>query len=432
MSTPEPRVIWPNLLRPAIVQRDLVFVQGKNTENGTEPEKKFLVNVPLEVLVNGCLYLVIRDGHGLRSGQVLSRNIKLTEASGGSRSDPSSHHFVRYDGVNDARRSLGRLHGSYTKAEIPALRGWRNKLDWMMQTSWTLHRASEDETASFVWVAEELADVHGGVRDDDKLSAIVRTMKAGSKTDGTGRVNTGMIPLLCSAADRSLSRRTQAVRGIGRRMDWRAVVLEAYIDQLRGECRRIRNAARQRLSSENVFGEKRTQESVRTAARRMREFSGALGQVHARPFSRAFTHVSADLVFAASQMDYAAETIDAVRMEAVAAVLRKIYRSMLMLDYHARLEEVLVVIADYHHRGSEIGGAEYAVSVQEMAEVHSLLTGNDSYTGEPLEEGFRNSVLTRVASSVHLARHVLMHGDDEGSSKTSAAYRHLKEACAPF
>ncbi len=430
MGYPEPRVVWPSLDRPIHIERDLVFVQGR--ANGTEGEKKFLTAVALEVLVNGSLYVVIREGHGLRKGQVLSRNMKLTEVGDGDRHDPSSHHFIRYDDVYNARRALGRLHGNYKRAEVPSLRGWSSQLNWMMEMSWTLHKAGEGDKNQFVWVAEQLIDQHGRVRDSNKVSAIGRTRKAGTKTDATGRVNTGMIPLLCSAANRSLTRRIQAVRGIGRRMDWRAVVLEAYIDQLREQSQVIGRAAKQRLASAHVFGDKRTKGSVERHANRMRSYAERLGQIHARPFSRAFMHVGAELLLGASSMSYAAETLDSDRMEESAAILRRIYRSMKMLEYHSRLEEILVLVAEAHHRGVEVEGRTLTLCIEELSRVHSLLTQNDSFTGESLEEGFRNSVLARVVSSMQLARLALLHGVADGESKTSVAYKNLKEACAPF
>ncbi len=431
MVSLEPRVVWPNLNKPVVVRRDLVFVQGKDISNGTQPERRFLVDIPLEVLVNHSLYIVLESANGLRKGQVLSRNFMLAAKYAESQSDPANHHFIRYDGVNQARRALGRLYGNYEAVEAPILRGWRQKLDWMLQMSWSLHKLGEDDS-EFVWVAEQIAKEQSRVRNLEKVSAVVRTKKAGTKKDATGRVNTGMIPLLCSAASRSLVRRTQAIRGIGRRMDWRAVVLESYIDQLRESCRGIQRAARQRLVSRNVFGDKRTRKSVVKTAERMRVYSKHLESISARPFSRAFTHVSADLMYAASQMDVAAETLDPLRMDPAAAVLRRVYRSMMMLEYHWRLEEVLVVLADFHHRKVEIEGRELTVRIEELMQVHSRLTGRDSFTSEPLEEGFRNSILPNVVSNVHLARLALLHGVEDGQSKTSVAYAYLKEACAPF
>ena len=431
MATSEPRVWIPKLSEPVIIERNLVFVQGKDRAREIEGNKRFLENVALEVLVNGALYLVIRDGHGLRAGNVLSRNLRMTQKGGGDRDDPTTHHFIRFDGVNSARRALGRLQESYKRQERPSLQSWRRDLDWMMRTSWTLHRADEADEAMFVWRAEQIAKKHGRVKDDEKVSASTRTHKAGTRRDKTDRVNTGMIPLLCSAANRSLIRRTQAIRGIGRRMDFRAVVLEEYIDQLRESCKHIRNAAQQRLSSAHVFGDKRTRGTVQEAAERMRGYSQYLDQIHARPFSRAFTHVSADLRHAASAMNHAAQTLDAKRMEVAAAVLKKIYRSMLILEYHWRLEEVLVVISDYHHRKSEISGPELELQLEELTLVHAELVTPDPFTKQELEYGFRNSILPRVVSSVKLARLTLEHGVEDGSA-TTEAYRHLKEACAPF
>ena len=149
----ELEVQWPKLNEPVVITRDLILcVQTKEKKT---LESKRISGLKLEILVNGCLYLVAEDGHGLRRGQVLSRNLKLTEKNGGCRSDPTTHCFIRYDGVNEARRSLGRLEGNYRKVEIPIITEWRKKLEWMLRASWTLKENTDAENV-YVWEAGQL------------------------------------------------------------------------------------------------------------------------------------------------------------------------------------------------------------------------------------------------------------------------------------
>lgn len=425
----EPEVQWPKLDKPVFITRDfLLCIQT----NGKACEPKRITNASLEVLVNGCLYLVTEDGYGLRRGQVLSRNLKLTKRIGGSCDDPATHCFIRYDGVNDARRSLGRLDGTYRQVEIPKIAEWRERLEWMLRASWTLKEQSDAENF-FVWEAGQLVAKHAGVIDESKRSAQARTRKAGLRRDRTDRRNTGMIPLLCFAADASLYRRMQAVRGIGRRIEWRAVVLESYIDQLRAKCCEVERGVQYHLSESSIFGENRIPNKIRECATRMREYVATLRRIHARPFSRSLTHAAADLELAATHMIRGADTRDVVSMEQAAAFFRRVYRSMRMLELHWRLEEVLVVVAQAHHRNRLLTPTELDMCGSELSDIHQAFTSKDSFTNEPFEHGFQTRVLPHVVAHIHLAHNALLQTTlHDGVVHLGDVYDNLKEACSPF
>jgi len=427
-STCEPSVEWPDPERPVVISRALTLIKDKE-------EPSVFMNVKLEVLVNGVLYLVLEDRDGLRRGNVLSKNRQLTKKHGGSEERPLSHCFICYDNVNDARRGIGRLDGTYRLLEIPNLREWQDRLDWIMQRSWTLHRVGDEEQQRYAWFAAQTVEEHRSVRDERKVHALQKTRATVSILDRLNRRNPGRIPLMVSSADLSLVRRTQAVRGIGRRMEWRGVVLEAYIDRLRAKCREIQRAVQQKLSSDSVFSEKRTPRTVRLCSERMSAYSEHLRTLGARPFSRAFEHAAADLGQAARYLHEAAEERSGDKIEQAKGLLHRVYRSMRMLEFHWRLEEVLVVVAAAHHRGKELSGSELVLATEELASIHSRLNAHEELTGEPFEHGFERHILPRVLPLVHQARGALMnvrHGKSNGTSYTSVAYGHLKAACAPF
>lgn len=425
----EPEVQWPKLDKPVFITRDfLLCIQT----DGKISEPEHITNSTLEVLVNGCLYLVTEDGHRLRRGQVLSRNLKLTKKIGGSYDDPSTHCFIRYDGVNDARRALGRLDGTYRKVEIPQITEWRKKLEWMLRASWTLTERSEAENV-FGWEAGQLVAKHDQVIDENKRSANERTRKAGLRRDRIDRRNTGMIPLLCFAADKFLERRLQAVRGIGRRIEWRAVVLEYYIDQLRTKCREVERGVHYHLRENGVFSESGIPSKIRECATRMREYVATLRRIHARPFSRSLTHAAADLELAATHMIRGADTRDVVSMEQAAAIFRRVYRSMRMLELHWRLEEVLVVVAQAHHGNRSLTLVELNNIGSELSDIHQAFTSKDSFTNEPFEYGFQTRVLPHVVAHIHLAHNALLQTTlHDGVVHLGDMYDNLKEACSPF
>jgi len=142
----EPDVRWPDLEKPVVIKRDLVLVLHQKTSK--KSDLIVCADISLEVLVNGCLYVVAEDSDHLRRGQVLSRNLDLTRKHSGSLQDQASHCFIRFDGVNDARRGIGRIDGRYRRVESPDLTEWRKQLDWMMRQAWSLHKDEAVEVTS--------------------------------------------------------------------------------------------------------------------------------------------------------------------------------------------------------------------------------------------------------------------------------------------
>lgn len=434
MDTPEPMieytepdVKWPVLEQPVIVTRDLTLVLRKK---GKAKSKSIpLVGVKLEVLVNMCLYIVCEDSEHLRCGKVLSRNLDMTKKRGGSVDDIASHCFISYDGVNEARRGIGRIDGNYKLIESPNLSEWRKELDWMMRQAWTLHRDDADET-QYVWRAESVVKRHRGVVNERKVEALEKTRKAASRMDKIPRRNTGMIPLLCGAADDRLFKRMQDIRGIGRRMDWRGAVLENYIDQMRSKCLEIERAVEQRLSADTVFGPKATRANVLKSASRMRDYAQHLRGFHVRPFTRALAHVAKDLESAAVLMESNLRD----NMEPAKAMLRRIYRSMRVLEIHWRIEEVLVLVSEAFNRKRRVQGDALLNCIIELKRAHADLSRKDPFTKEWLEEGFERQVTFRPKQYINLAWLALNQqmADSNNRLHTNTAYEYIKEACLPF
>ncbi len=420
MST-EPRVVLPDVKAPVRVKRSLVVPDG---EKGRE-----VIDVPVTILVNGCLYLVEEDEQGLRAGQILSRNLDLTRHHGRDPTIPEQQVFVVFTGLNAARRGLGRIDDRYRDDEIPELAGWATDADWLLRTSWTLYKAGEKQRADFYWRANRRRERHVHDRATHKRAAEDRLIKVASETDSRGRRNPSRIPLLCMAIDRSLQARTQEVRGIGRHMDWRVVVLEHVIDDMRRECRKIRRAAQDALTSPEIFADKRTPRTLRTRATRMRAYAESLKELRARPFRRALSHVLEELEQSATLLMEAAERRDTGPLEGVINLLKRIYGSMALAEEHWRIEEILVVVADHHHRRVPLSEAQVHLYHDELTSIHTQLTSPDPITAELIGSGFRQNVLPSVIASVLLSVLCLR---DAAHIDLKALHSHLKSACEPI
>lgn len=420
----EPRVTWPDPFKPLFTTRALTLTRSKR-------EPLAIEGIKLIVLVNKCLYLVPEDGYGLKAGQVLARNLDLTERRGGSREQPGTEQFVAFESLFTARRGVSKIDPGQG-VETVDLEAWLKDLDWMVRTSWTLHLADEEGEGQYVWRAEQAASARARVRNEHKSSAQGRTVQAASVKDSRGRKNPGRIPLICFAGERELHRRIRQIRGIGHRMSWRQVVLEHYIDRLREVIQQISRDAHYRIGSPLLFGDKRTRRTVLTQADQMDFEAGRIQAVVGRPFSRTFVHVAEDLCATAIQFRDAAKELSGEIMESAQATLRKIYRSVRMLEFHWRLEELLLQASDFKASGKELEQSQKTAWHNELRRVHWLLTRPDPFTGERWEEGFQRRVLPHVVPQIHLADVHLMQTVEDGGPDFEGMYDRLREACAPL
>jgi hypothetical protein len=149
MGFSEAFVFWPELKNPVTTTRPLCITRG-NANGLTRIDA-----VDLIVLVNACLYIVIKNGQGLRAGQILSRNLERTRREGLDPNNPAEQVFLVYDSIYDARRGIGRIDGRYRAIEIPELARWRADADWLLRTSWSLRKADPEGDARFTWVARQ-------------------------------------------------------------------------------------------------------------------------------------------------------------------------------------------------------------------------------------------------------------------------------------
>lgn len=421
---------WPDPWAPVYITRDFMLLRdGEDTFP--------IVQMRLIELIPGCLYEIpAREANEsldrvreLRPGKILSRNLKISKRKNGDAAENEDKQcFVSFDGIYKARRGLGRADRRGKGIEIPDLKNWDGTFETLIRTSWELRRGTPGEKVEFVLVAVGAAERHIHVLDEDKRKALGRTLQTVSWKD-----QPECIPLVCFAGHNRLIARIQAVRGIGRRMSLRELVLEHYIDRLREICREISVSQDYRLRRAWLSpSPKRTPKVVREEARQLEHAAARLRQIATRPFSRTFTRVAADMDEAARLLREAASGRNADTITKAKEVIGRIYRSMRQLEYHWQLEEIMLQAAVLQDRKDSPSGSQQSMWHEELRFVHRRLTSIDSLTKKRLEEGFKRPVLPRVVPHVHLADVHLMRQRSDGGSDLEKMYEELRTACEPL
>ncbi len=428
---PEIQLRWPDPWKPVYVTRDLLLLR-----EGEDPLP--VLQMRLIELIPGCLYEipsreeseVLDRVRELRPGKLLSRNLNVTKRKNGedAQKDPARQCFISYDGAYKARRGLGRADRRGKGIEIPDLRSWDGTFEKLIRTSWELRRGTQAERAEFVLVAVHAAEDHIHVLDEDKKRALGRTLQTLSWKD-----QPECIPLICFAGHNRLIARIQAVRGIGRRMSLRELVLEHYLDRLREICHDVAFSQEYRLRKQWMApGPKRTPRLVRQEAEKLEDAARRLRLIVTRPFSRAFTRVAADMDEAARLLREAAAGRNGDTIERVRELIGRIYRSMKLLEYHWQLEEVMLQAAVLQDRNDTPSDAQQSMWHDELRFVHRRLTSVEKLTGRRLEEGFARPVLPHVVPHVHLADVHLMRQSSDGGPDLKTMYDELRTACDPL
>lgn len=435
---------WPDPQEPKIITRDLTVLRNRRRrvkKNESKPEPLVLRGVKLIELIPHCLYEVPIDCHEtaegvreLRAGCILSRNLKLSERlNSGPVEEDVKQCFISYDGVYKARRGVGHADRRYRSREIPANKRLAGSLDELVRASWELHKVDEDGHEAFVLIAVQAAKRYGKPIDGTKVAAQKRTLQAGTLIDTKGRFNPSRIPLICFAGENKIASRIQAVRGIGRRMSFREVVLEHYIDRLREIVQDVSRSQQHRLREEWLAPSlKRTPKLVRQEAERLEDASKRLRTIVTRPFSRSFTRSADDLDAAAQLLREAANGRNGNTILNAKELIGQVFRATIQLDCHWRLEEVLLQLGILEDRGDQLEASRQLMWHDELRAVHKILVRVELTTGKRLEHGFKGPVLQRVIPHVHLADAHLMRVLAHGGSDLVTMKEELDKAVEPL
>lgn len=425
---------WLDVLSPCVMSRPLSLL---SSDDDPVP----LNSVRLEQLLPHVLYVVRHDAHpdqlnheGLAPGAILSRHAEFTRRHNIGRDwprHPGNHCFISFHDIFRARRALAKIDRHGREVELPDLVQWRGGLDELLRMSWRLEASDVEGQEAFALRAVGLLKGNMQLRDPDKRSAARRTARAGSPTDSLGRFNPARIPLMTMGADNSLARRVQAVRGIGRHMGLRELVLEVYMDQLRDICTQVRISQEYRLSGSWLAQTtERTGSKVRTEADRLDAAASRLLLVAVKPFRWYFARCAADLRDAATMLRGAADERSSSKIRLAKELIGRVYRSMLLLDARWRLEELLLRVDIYRDSGDRPGHRRLREWKRELSEVRGLLTNPDRITGLTLDADFKGlKTATTMAEPVYGALVFLPQDPEEiDLQKLRSA---LREACDP-
>ena len=390
----------------------------------------------LQVLVPSSMYLVLEDGYGLKSGQVLIRNLEMMRRLGCAGAPYDKQMFVRYDNLFDAWRAMSRLNPTYKAEEIPAMDAWQRSSDELMELAWSLEVRNVAQHHEYKVRAWEAVKPHANVVNPNKVEARAQHVRATELQDRRGRFNAGRLPLMLGSIDVAVWKRIREVRSIGHRMDFRAMVLELYIHKLSEMVERTRLDLVQLLRVNGVFGKgpNRTPRKVEEVARRVRGTAKHLDTLVARPFEHVFQNVAMDFEEAAALMEEAAANREPIKMDEAKLYVHRAYRSLVLFQQGCLIHEVLASVAAIHHRKQGWGKDVFpdAKDILESA-VYKIRTG-EWFTNEPFEQGFRRPIVDRVVVSLQaaLGRLEMLETEPHSTKHLTELHKQLKLAVAPF
>ncbi len=403
--------------------------------------KEMKVTLDLRVLIAGSMYLVLRDGNHLKKGQILIRNLDLQRRlNGAPATSYGTQLFVRYDNLFDAYRAMSRLNPRYLKTEIPALQHWQNECDKLMQMAWELSAKNVGEKhVQYKVHAYSAAGPHEHVQNPHKELAYKQALRAAEVKDRKGRINSGRLPLMLLTVDVELWKRIVQIRGIGHRTDFRALVLDLYIQKMMESVELTRLDLKHLLRPEGVLGTSRTPRNVHAAIKHLQASGAHLKTLVARPFSHVFDHVQEDFEEAEVLMLTGAENRDPIIMNQAKMYLHRAYRSLVLVQKSWLLQEALTTVALVHHRHEELSYTQVKELEQVLTELAVGVVGREPLTCEPYEHEFRNPILSKVIMNLEAILTDLLppylrqsQKQEPHSGLTREVYKKLKLAVAPF
>lgn len=398
----------------------------------------------LRVLIPKSMYVLMQipDGmQGFKPGQVLVRNLELTRRAHGAKASYDQQIFVRYDNLFDAYRAMMRLRPHYDGVEVPEMQNWLQDSDKMMHLAWELTAVDIGSHVEYQAIGYAKARKHARVRNDDKKHAVKKTVKATSVQDVRGRFNAGRLPLVLLSVDTALWKRIRAARGIGHRMDFRAVVLELVIMKLLYEAKTAQEGLKHLLRRGGIFDSPRKPSEILRVCETMRMTADALSRLAFRPFKHVFDHCVKDMYSAIAFMEASLggtpecpqgthATRDPMQLAYAKVSLNRAYRSLEMIKFAWLIQELLVTVSGIYHR-KEILSLECAKQLGDsVLEIQGLMRTADTFTSESWEKDFRNPVLDRVDESLACAEDKMSFGGSRAD--LALARKHLKAALAPL
>ncbi len=402
---------------------------GEVRMHGHKPQR---FTAKLRVLVPSSVYVieVVPDGMlGWKPGQILIRNLELTERVKGKGVAYDDQVFMRYDNLFDAWRAMSRLNPRYRGKEIPDMDACLTNTDRLTELAWELKPTTSDVGVQYQLTAHAVAQKMGRPRNAHKKHALTKTQKAMRMQDARGRFNAGRLPLMHLSIDVALWKRIRDARGIGHRMDFRAAVLELFIAKLVDATTTAERDLKHLLRKNGLFYRVRKPSEVRRAAQTLSQSSAQLERLIVRPFSHVFQNCVLDMRSAVTFMNKAADDRDPGQLDHAKVALNRAYRSLELLKGSFILQEALATVASIVYQRKEMSDATASDLLDTLFSLDYLSAKTDEFTHEAFEHGFRTPILERVQEH---AQNVVKKLKQKELGYTKAVRNALKLAVAPF
>lgn len=402
---------------------------GEVRIRGHKPQR---FTAKLRMLVPSSVYVIedVPDEiQGWKSGQILIRNLELTERVKGKNAEYDDQVFVRYDNLFDAWRAMSRLNPRYRGNEIPDMDACLADSDRLTELAWELKPTTTEAGVQYQLIAHQVTQKMGRPRNAHKKHVLQKTHAAMKMTDVSGRFNAGRLPLMHLSIDTALWKRIRDARGIGHRMDFRAAVLELFIATLVAATTTAQRDVKHLLRKNGLFYRLRQPSEVRRAAQTLLQSADQLSHLTVRPFSHVFQNCVLDMRDAAVFMNKAADDRDPIQLDHAKIVLNRAYRSLELLKGSFILQEALATVASFVYQRKEMDNYA-AQDIRDMVLSVDFLFGKiDEFTGETYDHGFRTPILENVQKHMNDARQDLLKKESGYTKKVRDA---LKATLTPF
>lgn len=386
----------------------------------------------LRMLVPSSVYVIedVPDGiQGWKSGQILIRNLELTERVKGKDVVYDDQVFVRYDNVYDAWRAMSRLNPQYRGNEIPDMNACLADSDRLTELDWELKPTTTEAGIQYQLIAHQVTKKIGRPRNAHKKRALQKMHAAMKMVDVSGRFNAGRLPLMHLSMDTALWKRIRQARSIGHRMDFRAAVLELFIAELVEATTTAQRDLKHLLRKNGLFYRLRQPSEVRRAVQTLSQSAEQLSHIAVRPFSHVFQNCVDDMQAAVVFMNMAANERDSIQLDFAKIVLNRAYRSLELLKGSFILQEALATVASFVYQHKELS-SETIMDIRDTIFSVDFLYGKlDEFTGEAHDHGFHTPIVERAQKHMHEARQELNNQETGYTKKVRDA---LKAALAPF
>ncbi len=343
------------------------------------------INLQVKVIREHVLHIVCEPYHNLKNGKETFHILKGAVLVRNTELDADGHEFymIFNGGIYDALRSQAKHVSDGIAREGETISVMQGSFDWGLRQTWymTKETSSEDLDAYSARIGG-VANHLRSVRDDDKVKAKEKAVKATSPRDAKKRINGPSRGAILWSANQRLDKRKATTRRISPRIATRAWDLTSIADLAWGVKHDLELEVNQAM---RWWKDGRTLDTDRAEAMalRLEKTAGTLRSVSIAPYSRrGFPRIADDL-------DLAATHLRQFKIPWVDPILDRCRRAFLMMDARKKIEEICTTASRVHKAKIGPTAADVWNLVRDLDEVIRMLFEN----GRPLDHDFKNPVI---------------------------------------